>query len=180
MTDPLDLIRHAANRAAELLTILDREHTDASLHSRARAVRHEVRTIQDELSRVFSDVLAPNPGLARSDGPETSKAAARAIATSSGSQRHRLLAELGREDLADWQLQDRTRIGASSERPRRVELMRAGYVEAARTESGALLTRNHPQSDLPCQVWHITTKGAMALRQLASGQIAMSFPDPPA
>lgn len=177
MPDALSVVARAVDRATQLLTVLDRQHTVAELHERARAIRHELKTAQEAFSALGADVVAPMSGKVRGDAPETSRAAARAIRTRSGSQRHQLLALLVGGAYADWQLQSIGGIGASSERPRRLELVEAGYIEAARDDDGKLITRKHPHSGLDCQVWRATAKGRAALAQLDAGQMALAFPE---
>jgi hypothetical protein len=175
MSDPLDLIRRAVDRSAELLTILDVEHTPIGLHARARAVRHEIRTLQEQLSQLFSDITAQTPGKVGTASPETSRAAARAMATRTGSQRHTILAALGRQPSADWQIQSDTGIMANSQRPRRLELVEAGYVAAATDDDGKRVVVKDPDSGFDCQVWQITAKGRTALSVLNSGQMVIDY-----
>lgn len=80
------------------------------------------------------DVAQDRPGLARRDGRDTSKAAARAVKT--GTARYRVLEALARADLGaltptgltDAELADRLKMNPSTERPRRVELMDDGLL----------------------------------------------------
>lgn len=177
MPDTITLALKAAERAGQLLRVLDREHKTDDLHRAARAVRHEVETVQDLLSVFGQDITNPREGKSASGAPETSQAAARAIRTRSGSQRHRVLAALiAWPELADWQIQSRLNLAANSERPRRLELVEAGYVEAAVDSDGKPITFKHPESKLPCQAWRITERGRVALDVLAAGQMVIAFP----
>lgn len=174
MGDVVDQAARAVARGLELLTILSREHTTEELHARARAVRHELETVQAFLSAFSSDILAPRVGKATAAAPETSQAAARAIRTRSGSQRHRILRDLvDAGPLADWQLQMRLGLIANSQRPRRLELVEAGYVRPAVNEDGTHLTVPDPTSGLACQKWEPTPAGRVALSRLNAGQMVL-------
>lgn len=174
MTDAVDLASRAVARALELLTVLNREHTTEELHARARAVRHELETAQGVLATFGLDIAAPRVGKAVVGAPETSGAAARAIRTRSGSQRHRILRELvDAGPLADWMIQHRLGLLANSERPRRLELMEAGYVRAATGDTDEALTRKDPKTGHACQVWEVTTAGRVALDRLNAGQMVL-------
>ena len=175
MGDVVDQAARALARGLELLTILSRGHTTEELHARARAVRHELETAQAFLSAFGDDIPAPRVGKATADAPETSQAAARAIRTRSGSQRHRILGDLvsAAGPLADWQIQERLGLIANSERPRRLELVEAGYVRAAHAEDGEPRTVADPASGLACQAWEPTPAGRVALSRLNAGQMVL-------
>jgi hypothetical protein len=193
--DALTVIERAAARALELLLILDREHTTEELHGNARAVRHELLSVQDSLGLFALDVPAPREGKVRADAPETGQAAARAIATRSGSQRHKILQEisLAATGRTDAELQFILHLGGNSERPRRVELKEAGYIRVATWEDIApgqtmhppdqVATRMNPSTARACEVWTVTELGRAALRKLESGQAVLFEPEvltPPA
>lgn len=79
---------------------------------------------------------ASTAGQARSDGAATSKEAALAIMPKTGGQRRRVLeavASVARDPrtagLTDPEIQSMTGLGQNSERPRRVELVRGGWLE---------------------------------------------------
>lgn len=179
MAESVDLAARAVSRGLELLRVLNEEHTTEELHRRARAVRHELETAQELLSRFGTDIVAPRDGKSANEAPATSAAAARAIRTQSGSQRHRILRELKLSDescmygMTDFELQASLRMGASSERPRRLELVEAGFVVAATDPNGVARTRKAPWSSLLCQVWQITPKGRAALAKLNAGQMVL-------
>lgn len=175
MSDVVRPALSALERAEVLLTVLNREHTSAELYSAVRGIRHEVRSARDLLQAFGRDVTAQLPGKVGAGAPETSQAAARAIRTRSGSQRHTLLRELRGSDLTDFQLQRDTGIVANSERPRRLELLEAGYIASATGVDGKRVTRPHPHSGLDCQVWTITEKGRNALSFLESGQQVLAY-----
>lgn len=164
----------AVFRALKLCMLLDRAHTAEELHQAMRAVRHELETAQDLLHRVNADLPAPREGLARSDAPETSRAAARAIRTRSGSQRHEILRYIASTlPPADFQMQNALRMGGNSQRPRRVELLRAGYIRPLLDDTGVPVTVKNPESGLACERWEITMLGRSALAQLESGQTVL-------
>jgi hypothetical protein len=104
-------------------------------------------------------------GLVRNDHPETAQAAAKAIKLRSGTQRAAVLIELLQADIKGWhgmcdeELQGALGLGASSERPRRVELVRMGFVE----DSGR---RTKTAAGLDAILWTITEGGRTAARKL--------------
>jgi hypothetical protein len=184
--DPVAAAQAALNRCAKLLRVLDREHTAAELYTHLRGVRHEVESAQTALSRLGADIAAPRAGSARSGDPETSQAAARAIRTRSGSQRHDVLGYLANcpDGAADFQTVAALRMIDSSARTRRHELLQAGYVQPATApvdtdgELGrAVVTRVRPETGLACIVWEISPKGRAALNRLNSGQMVMALVD---
>lgn len=76
---------------------------------------------------------APEEGLFRNDHPETSVEAARAVAKKTVADRARIegyLKSLTPDGASDRDLQDHLPMESSTERPRRVELVRAGIVKA--------------------------------------------------
>lgn len=82
----------------------------------------------------------------------TSRRAAEAAERTMGACQRRVLIELAKADqsgLTDIELQERTGLGESTERPRRVELVRAGLV----ADSGE--TRIPKGRSRPCTVWVI-------------------------
>jgi hypothetical protein len=123
--------------------------------------------------------------LARSGDPGTSKAAARAIATRSGSQRHVILRTLSTAEggLTDPEMQDGLLMVESSQRTRRHELCQAGYVQmvtVSLTTDGServALTRPRAETGQQCLVWEITPKGKAALRKLETGQMVLELVD---
>lgn len=85
-------------------------------------------------------------GLSRNDHPETSKEAAKAISKKTVADRARIerhLKGLAPEGASDRDLQDWLEMGSSTERPRRVELVRAGIVKAGprRKQHGRMVIR---------------------------------------
>lgn len=104
-------------------------------------------------------------GLVRNDHPETAQEAAKAIKLRSGTQRAAVLLELfeanvsGLDGMTDETLQRTLRMGASSERPRRVELVRMGFVQ----DSGK---REPTTSGQEAILWTITDGGIIAARKL--------------
>jgi hypothetical protein len=95
--------------------------------------------------------------LARHDHPPTAHQAAARVAPRTGTMRHTILTLLDRAPATDEELWHRTGYRQDSARPRRVELVSMGYVEASDdtrlTDSGALAI-----------VWRITAAGRAALR----------------
>lgn len=68
------------------------------------------------------------PGLARRDHPATAHAAAASVAPARRELHARLLAALTNGGLTDEEMQDRTGMNPSTQRPRRVELVDSGQV----------------------------------------------------
>ncbi len=91
------------------------------------------------------------------DHPQTSHWAAERAHLRSGTGRRRVLAALVARDLTDEELQMVLAMSANTQRPRRVELCRAGYVEA---------TENRRRSYAGCWsiVWTASDAGRRALR----------------
>jgi hypothetical protein len=85
----------------------------------------------DRIEAHLADLAAGNRE-APSNGTSTSAEAAAEIKLKTGGLRHRILDHLAASPhpLTDWQLQQQLHIGASTERPRRGELVKAGLVHA--------------------------------------------------
>jgi len=68
--------------------------------------------------------------LTRKDHGPTSHAAAAAVLGRTGSARRRVLGLIAMQDgLTDEEISERLRMPPNTERPRRVELVRAGFIE---------------------------------------------------
>lgn len=174
--DPLRIATLALERATALCAILDRQHTVEALHGDFRAVRQEIIAALVALAQFAEPVTANTPGAVRADSPDTSRQAARAVSTRSGSQRHRILkclADCG--PMTDSELQDTLSMIGSSQRTRRNELCAAGFVRAA-TQDGNPLVRARDLTGLDQQVWEVTDRGRAALGKLNGGQHVMMFP----
>jgi hypothetical protein len=91
--------------------------------------------------------------------PDTSHQAAGRALGRTGTARHRVLTALNVADMTDEEMQIALHIGANTQRPRRVELVRLGYV----TDSE---TRRNTFTGNRSIVWTITAAGQRALRQL--------------
>ena len=103
---------------------------------------------------------APAPGLSRRDHGDTARAAALAAWPKTGTQRAQVLAALARFDLTDEQIQRWTALPANTERPRRVELVRGGWV----TDSGQ---RRKTEAGLEAVVWTLTDKARQQIGEAA-------------
>jgi hypothetical protein len=133
----------------------------------SRAVEQQ----RQEPGHVQLDLLAPtvptvDRGVHRVDAPDTSVAAAKSMDRQcTGKQHLRLLDVLDAAypgGLTDEQLQDRAEVSASSQRPRRGELVAAGLV----ADTG----RTRPtRSGRAAVVWAITPKGREALLRYRAG-----------
>lgn len=188
MPDALTTALAAARRSETLLSVVDREHRSHQVYEAVRAVQTELAAVVRELTALGADVTVARGGKVGRDHPETSRAAARAITTRSGSQRHRILIALGQRPRADHELQRDVGVVGSSERPRRLELVEAGYVRAAvgrdiagwmdrpAAEKDDPVTRENPDTGQQCTVWTITEAGRAALRQLEAGQMVIFEP----
>ncbi len=88
--------------------------------------------------------------------PQTSHLAAERFHLRSGTCRRRVLQALAGRDLTDEEMQMLRAMSANTQRPRRIELCRAGFVEA---------TENRRRSYAGCWsvVWTITDTGRRAL-----------------
>lgn len=156
----------ALARARELVRDLD--HTDRPVDRQqvAAGLRHELdtalRLVHDEVERLRQAATGDRQGKVRRDAPATSRATADRITVKSGSGRHKVLAALYRSapvGLTDWEIQTKTDLGPSTERPRRGELVDAGLVRASEK------TREHNGEDWT--IWAITTSGVQALRVIS-------------
>lgn len=100
----------------------------------------------------------------RHDAPDTSRAAAELVQPKSGTQRMRVLAAIaaastmspGLIGLTDAEIESRLELSGNSVRPRRGELVDAGWVE----DSG--VRREHGHSGLGI-VWRLTEAGRRTL-----------------
>jgi hypothetical protein len=95
--------------------------------------------------------------------PETSYIAAEKTLGHSGTARRKVLAEIveGWPGLTDEEVQERLRMPPNTERPRRVELVRMGFVK----DSGV---RRPTVWGNPSIVWSATPKGTAVLQFAAA------------
>lgn len=161
----------ALERARELVGQLDWERTTEDLNRVQAGIKHELESAVKELTYcapdglVDLDAVANGYGLVRNDHGDTAKNAAEAIKLRSGTQRAAVLLELfqanvsGTDGMSDETLQAVLGMGASSERPRRVELCRMGYVD----DSGKRVLTSAGRE---AAVWQITDAGIIAARKL--------------
>lgn len=163
-----------AERARDLARDLDRVRGPADLRQVAAGVRQEIdciiRTVSDAQDERRKAATGNYEGKLRMDASATSRAAARAITVKSGSQRALVLLALYHGgDLTDFEIQGRLVLAASSERPRRGELVDMGFVRPVIHGPGAFqgmgLTKTHNGSEW--QLWTLTSEGLAVARQLA-------------
>lgn len=163
-----------AERARDLARDLNRVRGPADLRQVAAGVNTEIeciiRTISDAQDARRQQAIGDREGKYRMDGPATSRATARTIAVKSGSQRALVLLALYRGgDQTDFELQGRLKLAASSERPRRGELVDAGFVRPVLHTDGPLLgmgfTRTHNGSEW--QLWTLTPEGVRMAMSLS-------------
>jgi hypothetical protein len=88
--------------------------------------------------------------------PQTSFDAAECMRVNSGTARRRVLEALAARDLTDEEVQAILAMSPNTQRPRRVELVRAGYVEATDL-------RRLSVSGCRSIVWTATIAGRIAL-----------------
>jgi hypothetical protein len=115
------------------------------------------------VARVSPD--ASGAGLARSDGRATAKRAALQALPASGRNRRKVLdavAQVARDPklvgLTDLQIAQATGLRDNSVRPRRVELVDGGWLQAATTSEGQPVTREHYGREHI--VWVLTQRAA--------------------
>ncbi len=172
--------RAALERARELVGQLDWNRKAEDLDRAQAGIKHELETalaqlalensagaamtvggfcVPAEVAKGWEDSI----GLVRNDHGDTAKAAAKAIQLRSGTQRAAVLIELFMArhtvGMSDEVLQAVLGLGASSERPRRVELCRMGFVE----DSGKRVLTSTGREAV---VWAVTESGAAAARKL--------------
>jgi hypothetical protein len=173
---------HACIRASELARSMDQSRRTGDLGQAVAGVAAELRTALRalspqvaELDALAAEAVADTAGKVRNDAPATSRAAAAAVVRS-GSQRARVLLHLSdRGPHTDLELQEHLVLAASSERPRRGELVDLGLVQP--TDG----VRSHGGRDWT--VWSLTRLGEGVVTKLRSGdrtvQVAAIQPPPP-
>jgi hypothetical protein len=175
LEDSLADAMKCAERARDLARDLDRVRGPADLRQVAAGVRQEIdciiRRVSDAQDERRQLATGYREGKMRVDASATSKAAARAVTVKTGSQRALVLLELYRGgDLTDFELQTRLKLAASSERPRRGELVDAGFVQAVLHQDGSFQgmgrTKTHNGSEW--QLWTLTASGLAVARKLAN------------
>jgi ParB-like chromosome segregation protein Spo0J len=115
--------------------------------------------IEEAIAQLVGQATTNDEGLVRRDGAPTSRAAAAAVR--SGSQRARVLLWLVQHSPAtDVQIAERLGLSPNSERPRRVELVTAGFV----ADSGEV-RRHHGANHA---LWTITDAGRAAAGELGN------------
>lgn len=138
--------------------------------------------VLDVIDEVLAEELAlEGPGAKlRGDARHTSRTAAQRTLLKSGSARRRVLDALVRTldgGLTDEELQAYLRMGPNTQRPRRVELVEAGFVEP---KPGATRVTS---SGSPAIVWQATQAGrdalARAIADVAASTVTATRPAPP-
>lgn len=115
--------------------------------------------INEAIAQLISPVTDANEGAVRRDAAPTSRKSAAAVAVRTGTQRARVLIHLAQHGPAtDPELQQALGLSPNSERPRRRELVAAGFV----ADSGQ--TRKHHEADHA--VWTATDTGRAAAGEL--------------
>jgi hypothetical protein len=166
-----------AERALRLVADLTQVRNPADLRQVSAGARGElecvIREISDGLDEQRRSATANREGKVRDDALSTSKATARNITVKSGSQRALvLLALYHRGDLTDFELQEILSLSPSSQRPRRGELVDAGFVRPVLNGEGMGITKRHNGNDW--QLWQLTDDG----ESVASGLTGAGPPAP--
>lgn len=152
------------SRARTLVADLDRSDRPEDRRQVAAGVRHELDAalvaLRERLEAERADMAAVSPGKARSDASGTSRAAAEAVAPRRGTQAYTILSAIAdaQAGLTDYEIQRTTRVPASTERPRRGELVDGGYVRntgRTRLHDGRVWT-----------VWEASDRGRDAIRSV--------------
>jgi hypothetical protein len=160
----------ALERARAYVGRLDWSRGTAELDQAQAAVKHELETAMRELEKLADDVQQPLPGLVRNDHRATARRAAAGCTITGSNQRGRLLRHLferGEAGSTDQYMQDHLELGASSERPRRVELVRMGLV----ADSGRTRTLANGRE---ATVWVLTERGRAVAARLGV-QVALAL-----
>jgi hypothetical protein len=161
----------SARRLQELTRQLDQSNRPSDWHQITEGVQIEVRILVAGLTAAVEAVeelgtaaTANVTGKARSDARPTSQRAARQVSVRSGTQRGRVLVHLwqyGR--CTDPELQERLGLPASSQRPRRIELVELGLVAPNGTT-----VRDGQEYTL----WAVTHEGYAVARRISQGGVA--------
>jgi len=154
----LHAIQAAAVRARTLVADLDRTNQEADRRQVAAGIRHELDTVLRGLHEALQETrelaVGNRAGKVRSDAPATSRAAAGRLLRS-GTHRFRVLEFLAWCPATDHEIQTKLRMDPSTQRPRRGELVDAGYV----VETGK--TKLH--QGRAWAIWRVTEEGRRAL-----------------
>lgn len=162
MADRVSTALAALERARACVGRLDWSRGTEELDRAQAGVKHELETARRELEALTADALAPRAGLVRGDHGRTSRRAAAGCTITGTNQRGRLLRHLferGDDGATDQFMQDTLALGASSQRPRRVELVRMDLVrDSGRTRKLA--------NGREAVVWVLTEKGRSVAARL--------------
>lgn len=174
MTDLTDALG-AAKRAQSLARDLDIVRDPGTISQVSSGLQHEIRTITDKLSAALSALedaaVGTRPGKVRNDALATSRAAGASVVRAGSKRASVLLALYRKGPLTDLELQEHLAMPASTERPRRVELVDAQLVMPA-TYGGEAVTK--PHNGRAWQVWRLTRAGITAALRIAQGAEAAS------
>jgi hypothetical protein len=165
---------NAAKRAQALATGLDQSRRSTDVDQAVAGLIHELRTIVPAIEAAFVGLhevqqaaAADTPGKVRTDAPATSRAAARTIRT--GTARYRVLTMIAYAGpVTDHQLQRGLQMNASTERPRRGELVDLGLVSPA----GVAMHDGREWT-----TWSVTLLGRSVVRRLAGGDKSVVVPE---
>jgi hypothetical protein len=155
----------AVERALNLLRGLDYRRGTDDLERVQAGLKHELAGLHVALSALTGPVGEDRPGLVRNDARRTSRDAAAGCTITGTNQRGRILTHLlatwgaGLPGSTDETMTMLLHLYASSQRPRRVELVRMGLVEdSGKTERVA--------SGREAVLWRLTEKGRVVAAQL--------------
>lgn len=174
MSHYTDALR-CAQRAQVLARDLDHVRDPGTIGQVASGLQHELAAIVAKLSAGLdateTAAAGDRPGKVRNDALATSRAAATSVVRAGSKRAEVLLALYRHGPMTDLQLQERLTMAASTERPRRVELVDAQLVHPA-TKDGKAVTI--PHNGRAWQVWQLTAQGVEAALRLAIGTEAAS------
>jgi hypothetical protein len=158
----------AVQRAQRVSRGLDQSSRTSDVLQVAAGIAVELNAIERNLYQALLALqgLAPaatgdRPGKERTDARETSRATASSITLKTGNQRTKILLSLFNAPMTDYELQHGLAIGASTERPRRGELVDCGLA----TPTTAV--RKHEGTEWT--VWDLTVAGRVAAGQVMAG-----------
>ena len=179
MTDPYSEVSaalSAVRRARAVSRGLDQSSRVSDVLQVAAGVQVELIAVerhlfdaQIALSELAGAATDDRPGKQRLDARATSRATAQSITLKTGNQRTKILLTLFNAPFTDYELQQGLAMGASTERPRRGELVDYGL---AYPTAGV---RKHAGTEWT--VWALTNAGRIAAGRVIAGA-TLKLPHP--
>lgn len=153
-------LTHGLGQSSKLSDVLQ---VAAGLVTEIDQIQSSLHAARLALAGLAEAAVGDRPGKVRNDAQQTSRATARTITLKTGTQRTRILLHLLRSGPeTDWQLQQHLVMAASTERPRRGELVDYGLVYPT---AG---TRSHDGIDWT--VWALTNQGRTIAGEVMAGR----------